>query len=75
MSDNQGTSSFLLKDKGLERLDEKKDEKQDEEKKKLDGSIAPSENKVGIAPLARKPEGSPVIITRQLSFLCLRISK
>lgn len=44
-----GTASYLLKDKGLERIDERKDEKSlaqiDDKEKKLDGSIM-SENKV-----------------------------
>ncbi|EAR84404.1 calponin-like domain protein (macronuclear) [Tetrahymena thermophila SB210] len=43
-----GTTSYLLKDKGLERLDEKKEEKSlaqaDDKEKKLDGSVS-SENK------------------------------
>lgn len=45
-TDNQGTTSFLLKDKGLEKIEDKKEERPvEEDKKKLDGSVV-SENKV-----------------------------
>jgi hypothetical protein len=50
-TDMQGTTSFLLKDKGLEKIEDKKDERpvEDADKKKLDGS-AVSENKVIYTP-------------------------